>query len=142
LGGFQDFGRNHHISKHVNYKGRSDVVPSCLALKGAVLIGFLPVNYRSFVTVARDNEDRLRCWVWKLQSQLLGYENYNKTSETVPRLPVPDCVVILGDKDNDYTWNSMVTEYPVWLDCGFKHSATVFHPRGTQDNFNLTLLSF
>jgi hypothetical protein len=42
-------------------------------------------------------------------------------------------MAITRDKDNDYTWNSMVTEYPVWLDCRFKHSATVFHPRGTQD---------
>jgi hypothetical protein len=28
----------------------------------------------------------------------------------------------------------MVTKYPLWLDCKFKYSATVFHPRGTQDS--------
>jgi hypothetical protein len=42
------------------------VVPICLALKGAVAIGCLPVNYRSFVTDAPGNEDRFKFWVWKL----------------------------------------------------------------------------
>ena len=87
-----------------------------------------------FVTDAPDNGDKFKCWVWKLRFQTLGYDNHNETSETAPSLPIPDCMAITRDKENDYTWNSMVTEYPVWLDCGFKHSATVFHPRGTQDS--------
>lgn len=66
LGGLQDFDRNHHISKHVNYVGRSDTVPICLALKGAAPFGCLPVNYRSFLTDSPDREGGFKCWIWKL----------------------------------------------------------------------------
>lgn len=103
MGGFLDFGRDHRTSKRFYYEGRSDVAPICLALKGPVPIGCLPVNYRSFVTDAPDYENKFQRWVWKLRIQTLGYNNYSETSETVSNLPIPDCIELTKDNDKDYT---------------------------------------
>ncbi|XP_042521557.1 endogenous retrovirus group K member 19 Env polyprotein-like [Dipodomys spectabilis] len=137
LGGIPIGSEEPMTSTSLDYEGRSDVTPICLALKGRAPFACLPVNYRTFYTDAPDKTNTAfssKRVMWELSFQTLGYANYNETfdKDNNVTMPFPNCLTTYQDKDQ--FWDSKTEkELPTWLDCGFPHSASVHWPRGATD---------
>ncbi|XP_042555352.1 endogenous retrovirus group K member 25 Env polyprotein-like, partial [Dipodomys spectabilis] len=137
LGGIPVGSEKPMISTYLDYEGRSDVTPICLALKGRAPFACLPVQYRTLYADAPDKTNTAsssKRVMWELSFQILGYFNYNETfdKDNNVSMPFPNCLTAYRDKDQ--FWDSKTeNELPTWLDCGFPHSASVHWPRGTTD---------
>lgn len=104
LGGTPDYHLRKNCSTYVNYEGRADLSPICLALRGDIPPGCLPVNYRTFLTDTPDREVTLKAdtrdpkqgkrLMWELQFQTLGYIIFDESFHRDQPLPqrLPNCI--------------------------------------------------